>query len=303
MRFASGAGGLRATDLPARAVARGEDEYPASLEHLPDPPERLWVAGRELVGLPPGVAIVGARSPTRYGEEIATGLAADLARAGLAVVSGLARGIDTCAHEGAIENGVTVAVLPGGIDRCYPASNKLLYERIAERGALVAEVPPGTPTHKHRFTHRNRIIAALALAVIVVQAAEKSGALSTARQALEIGREVFAVPGDVRLDVSAGVHELLRDGAAVCASAGDVLDRIAPEMARSAAVTTFVPIPHGMPEPERAILEALGGESMSIDELAVRVLVAGSPLLIAISRLELDGWVGRGPGGRIYRSR
>ena len=158
---------------------------------------------------------MGTRTPTHYGEEIAQGIASDLARSNLCVVSGLARGVDAWAHAGALDGGTTIAVLPGGIDRCYPSSNRELYERIAETGALVAEVPPGTPTHKRRFTHRNRIIAALSLAVVVVQAAEVSGALATARYGLDCGREVFAVPGDVRVDVSAGVHGLLRDGAAL----------------------------------------------------------------------------------------
>jgi len=303
MRFVSGPGGMRATDLDMRIVPRGTPAYPAMLEHLPDPPHRLWIAGREVVGLPPGVAIVGARTPSHYGEEMARGLASDLARAGLCIVSGLARGIDTCAHLGALENGTTVAVLPGGIDHCYPANNRELYERIVDEGSLVAEVPPGTPTHKHRFTHRNRIIAALSLAVVVVQAAEQSGALATARHAINIGREVFAVPGDVRLDVSAGVHGLLRDGAALCASAGDVLERIAPELERSAAQSAFAGIPADMPDVQARILECLGGASMSIDGLGYAVGVVGGPLLGAITRLELAGWLGRGPGGRIHRVR
>ncbi len=303
MRFVSRGAGLRAADIDARVVARGCDAYPPTLEHLPDPPDRLWVAGRDLVGLPPCVAIVGARTPSHYGEEIARGLAADLARGGLCVVSGLARGIDTCAHVGALDAGLTVAVLPGGIDHCYPASNKGLYERIADEGCLVAEVPPGTATHKHRFTHRNRIIAALSLAVVVVQAAEQSGALATARHALNIGREVLAVPGDVRLDVSAGVHALLRDGAALCASAGDVLERIAPELRRAAVRTSFASIPLDLPDAQALILERLGGTPMSIDALAGATGVVGGPLLVALTRLELAGWVSRGPGGAIHRVR
>lgn len=303
MRFASRGGGLVAVDIDARVHPRGSSEYPRCLEHLGDPPDRLWVAGRDLVGLSPCVAIVGTRTPTRYGEDIARGIAADLAHAGLCIVSGMARGIDTCAHLGALDAGTTIAVLPGGIDRCYPASNKQLYERIADEGALVAEVPPGTATHKHRFTHRNRIIAALSLAVVVVQAAEQSGALATARHALDIGREVFAVPGDVRLEVSLGVHALLRDGAAVCAGARDVLERIAPELSRSAATTTFAPIPDTLPEPQARILEALGGETLSVDALAMRVELSRLPLLVAITKLELTGWIARGPGGALHRTR
>jgi DNA processing protein len=303
VRFATRSGGLFALDLDSRVVERGEEEYPELLEHLPDPPDRLWIAGRALAALPPCVAIVGTRTPTHYGAEVAEDLAADLARAGMCVVSGLARGVDACAHRGALANGVTVAVLPGGIDRCYPSSNRELYERIADDGALVAEVPPGTPTHKRRFTHRNRIIAGLSLAVVVVQAAEKSGALSTARHGLDIGREVFAVPGDVRVDVSAGTHGLLRDGAALCTRAGDVLERIRPELARAVASRTLGPLPEGMAEGPAAILSLLGGEVMTIGSLGVATGMGPSALAIAISDLELDGWISRGPGALVRRVR
>lgn len=303
MRFVSRGGGLRAADIDARVVPRGSEGYPAALDHLPDPPPRLWVAGRDIAALAPCIAIVGTRTPTHYGEEIARGLAADLARAGMCVVSGLARGIDARAHEGALGAGTTVAVLPGGIDHCYPASNRELYERISEDGALVAEVPPGTPTHKQRFTHRNRIIAALSLAVVVVQAAERSGALATARHALDIGREVFAVPGDVRVDVSAGVHGLLRDGAALCTNAHDVLERIGPELERGSSERTFAAIPDHVPEQQARMLEALGGDAMSVEALGREAGLAGGPLIVAVTRLELAGWIARGPGGTVHRVR
>lgn len=303
MRFTSRGGGLFAVDLDHRVVARGDDEYPEMLEHLRDPPERLWVAGRELGSLPPCVAIVGTRTPTHYGQDVATGLAADLARAGMCVVSGLARGIDSFAHAGALDFGTTVAVLPGGIDRCYPSSNRDLYERIAEEGVLVAEVEPATPTHKRRFTHRNRIIAALSLGVVVVQAAERSGALSTARHGLDIGRDVFAVPGDIRVEVSAGVHELLRDGAAVCAGAGDVLERIRPELERIAARRTLDPLPETLTPEQRAVLELLGGEPMTLGSLAASTGLGASSLGVAVTRLELAGWIARGPGALVRRVR
>lgn len=303
MRFVSGPGGLRAIDVNARETPRRHERYPEMLEHLPDPPERLWVAGMDLVSLSPCVAIVGSRTPTHYGQEIAHGLAADLARSGISVVSGLARGIDSWAHIGALDRGTTIAVLAGGIDRCHPASNRELYERIAEEGALISEVPPGTPNHKRRFTHRNRIIAALSLAVVVVQAAEKSGALATARHALNIGREVFAVPGDVRLEVSVGVHELLRDGAAVCTSAGDVLERIGPELERTKADRALATVPGDLPPAQRAMLELLGGDAMSAEALGREVGVVGGALAIALTRLEMAGWIVRGPGGSVRRAR
>ena len=303
MRFTSRSGGLFAVDLDYRIIEKDDDEYPEMLSHLSDPPERLWVAGRDLAALPPCVAIVGTRTPTHYGREVASGLAGDLARLGMCVVSGLARGIDSCAHSGALDNGSTVGVLPGGINRCYPASNRELYERIADGGTLVAEVEPGTPTHKRRFTHRNRIIAALSLAVVVVQAAERSGALSTARHGLDIGRDVFAVPGDIRVEVSAGVHGLLRDGAAVCAGAGDVLERIRPELERIAARRTLEPLPATMPPEHRAILGLLGGDVMTIGSLAGETKLSASGIAVAISKLELNGWIARGPGALVRRVR
>jgi DNA processing protein len=303
VRFLSGPGGLRAADLDVRVIARGADGYPGPLEHLPDPPDRLWVVGRDLASLPPCVAIVGSRTPTHYGQEIAHGLAADLAARDICVVSGLARGIDSFAHRGALEGGTTVAVLAGGIDRCHPASNRELYEQIAEEGALLAEVPPGTPNHKRRFTHRNRIIAALSLAVVVVQAGERSGALATARHALGIGRDVFAVPGDIRVEVSAGCHELLRDGATPCTSANDVLQRIEPELARASADRVFVDPPDDMPEPHRAMLSLLGGEAMSSELLGRDAGLAGGALAVALIRLEIAGWIARGPGGSVRRVR
>jgi len=303
VRFQHRSGGLFATDLDARIVARSDAEYPELLEHLADPPQRLWVAGRDLATLPPCVAIVGTRTPTHYGEEIAQGIASDLARSNLCVVSGLARGVDAWAHAGALDGGTTIAVLPGGIDRCYPSSNRELYERIAETGALVAEVPPGTPTHKRRFTHRNRIIAALSLAVVVVQAAEVSGALATARYGLDCGREVFAVPGDVRVDVSAGVHGLLRDGAALCTGSADILERIRPELDRAAARRTLEPVPEGMDADAVRVLALLGGEAMTLGSLIVASGLAARELSIAVSGLELGGWVARGPGSLVRRVR
>ena len=303
MRFITRGGGLFASDLDYRVVERSDPEYPPLLHHLPDPPNRLWVAGRELESLPPCVAVVGTRTPNHYGQEIALGLAGDLATAGICVVSGLARGIDAIAHDGALVNGITLAVLPGGIDRCYPSSNRDLYEQIADEGVLVSEVPPGTPTHKRRFTHRNRIIAALSLAVVVVQAGEPSGALATANHALTIGREVFAVPGDVRVDVSAGVHQLLRDGAGVCTCAGDVLERIAPELERVAATRTLAELPGGMSPNETTVLELLGGEAMTLGSIGLATGLGASALAVAVTSLELDGWVARGPGALIRRVR
>lgn len=303
MRFRTDKGRVLAEGLSWRVVGRDEDEYPDVLEHLPDPPARLWVVGRRLHELPPCVAVVGTRTPTPYGQEITHALASEIARGGVCVVSGLARGIDAWAHAGALEHGTTVGVVAGGIDVCYPSSNRELYERIAERGALVAEQPPGTPTHKRRFTHRNRIIAALSICTVVVQAGERSGALSTARHALAIGRDVFAVPGDVRADVSVGPHELLRDGAAPCTCAGDILERVGDELARGSSMRGLQPVPADLAPEQAAFLELLGTETLRAERVGGMAGLDGATLATTLVRLELAGWITRAAGGSIRRLR
>jgi DNA processing protein len=292
-----------AEDLDWRVVRRAGAEYPPLLEHLPDPPAALWVAGRGPVTPVRCVAVVGTRTPTAYGREIAYALASELARAGVCVVSGLARGVDASAHEGALEHGTTVAVLAGGVDVCYPSSNRRLYERIAERGTIVAEHPPGTPTYKGRFTHRNRIIAALSLATVVVQAGERSGALATARHALDIGRDVLAVPGDIRIDMSAGSNGLLRDGAHPCTCVADVLGQIGMGVAGGTARQSLRPVPADLPAEQIAILELLGGETLVADDVGSMSGLRGLALATSLSALELAGWIEAGPGGTVRRIR
>lgn len=195
-----------------RVIERGGHEYPEALLRLQDPPSRLHIAG--VLPTEPAVAVVGSRRCTRYGATLARDMAASIARAGWTVVSGLARGIDTAAHLGALDGGgPTVAVLGCGIGRWYPASNRQLGERIVESGAVVSEYPPGTDPAPWRFPARNRIIVGLSVAVVVVEAAEKSGALITARLAMERGIEVFAVPGDLDRETSRGTNRLIADGA------------------------------------------------------------------------------------------
>ena len=305
MRFRSDRGRLIVEDLDFRVVPRGGAEYPPLLEHLRDPPERLWVAGDLPGPATTCVAIVGTRTPTAYGREIASGLASELARAGAWVVSGMARGIDSSAHAGALERGATIAVLAGGVDVCYPSANKNLYERILERGAVLSEHPPGTATYKSSFTHRNRIIAALSLATVVVQAGERSGALATARHALDIGREVLAVPGDIRVDVSAGSNGLLRDGAHPCTCAADVLGQIGVGVGVGAggARRSLLPIPSDLPPEQAAILELLGGDTLVSESVGGMVGLQGGALATALGLLELDGWIESGPGDTVRRRR
>lgn len=207
-------------------IAPKDYEYSKNLEFIPQSPERLFVAGDLPKSRIKTVAIVGARKPTAYGREVAEKLATDLARAGVVVVSGLAYGIDACAHRGALDGGgVTIAVLAGGLDKIYPASNRGLADRIVQNGgALISEYPEGVPAMKHQFLERNRIVSGLADVVIVVEAAERSGTLSTANHALEQGKDVFAVPGNITSPLSAGCNRLIKMGATPLLSVQDILE-------------------------------------------------------------------------------
>jgi DNA processing protein len=278
-----------------RVVWRGAAEYPSWLAQMHDPPPALWVRGR----LDPAegaraVAIVGARAATPLGQGFARVLAADLAAAGLTVVSGLARGIDTAAHVGALEaGGRTVAVLGSGIDRPYPQQNARLAEAIAEKGALVSEFPPGTEPWKGNFPRRNRTIAGWSRVVVVVEAGERSGALITARVALEEGRDVMAVPGHPSVPAAAGTNALLRDGAAVVRDARDVLAELGLDPAAAAAAA-----PAGDP-----LLAALRrGVPATLEEIASRVARPVPELLARLSELELSGAVRRVSGALFVRS-
>jgi DNA processing protein len=282
----------------ARVVRRGAAEYPSWLGRIHDPPAVLWVRGH----IDPdegtrSVAIVGARAATPLGQSFARVLAADLAAAGLTIVSGLARGIDTAAHVGALEaGGRTVAVLGSGIDRPYPQQNARLAEAIAATGALVSEFPPGTEPWKSHFPRRNRTIAGWSRLVVVVEAGERSGALITARVALDEGRDVMAVPGHPSVPAAAGTNALLRDGAAVVRDARDVLAELG---LRPPAVS-----PHGASGvAEDPLLRALPrGVPATLEEIAARAARPLPELLARLSELELAGAVRRVSGALFVRS-
>jgi DNA processing protein len=238
--------------LGARLIAACEPDYPALLRHIDTAPPVLCVLGEASCLARPAVGIVGARNASAAGLRIARQISGDLGRAGFVVVSGLARGIDTAAHTAAIETG-TVAAIAGGIGVVYPPENAGLQARIAETGAVVTEMPPGAqPTAKH-FPRRNRIISGLSRGVLVVEAAERSGSLITARLALEQNREVFAVPGSPLDPRSAGTNRLIRNGALLTVSADDILAALDPMLR---------PTP---PEP-KAELDDLAGESDEVEE-------------------------------------
>lgn len=284
-------------DSPPLCVRPGDASFPTGLPPLDPPPDALWLRGRvELLEVGPRVALVGSRSATPYGLEQARRLAQGLARAGVVVVSGLARGIDEAGHLAALDaGGATVAVLGSGIDRPWPQGPAT--ERLLCEGLLMTEFPPGTPPRRHHFPLRNRWIAALAEAVVVVEAAPRSGSLITARWALELGREVLAVPGRVDHPLARGAHRLLREGAGLVEGPEDVLACLAGE--RGIDVRTG-PGPDAETAPEDPLLAALVGETLSPAELARRT---GTPLpevLAALAVHDLDGRVARVPGG-LYR--
>jgi DNA processing protein len=277
-----------------QAIARRGPGYPPLLAELHDPPPRLFVRGDAAVLSEPGVAVVGARSCSAYGAQVARALARELAAAGLVVVSGLARGVDGEAHRGALEGGGrTVAVLGCGIDRDYPRSHGELARRIVTSGAVVSEYPPGVEPAPWRFPARNRIIAGLSLATVVVEARERSGALITADFALELGRDVFAVPGEITSGLSAGTNDLLRQGAAPLTAVRDVLDAVGLEVeptARSASVS----------DAARSLLALLDDGASAADDLTRASGLSSAEVAAALVELELGGLAAQAEG--VYRS-
>ncbi len=215
------------TASAVRRIASSDEEFPVQLSALPSAPAELWIRGRISADDALAVAVVGSRRATPYGIEIAERISAELAARGVTVVSGLARGIDSAAHRGALAaRGRTIAVLGSGVDVIYPPENRQLAQRIAESGALLSQFAPGTPPLPYHFPERNRVIAGLALGVVVVEAAERSGSLITAGFAAELGREVMAVPGRVTAPESQGAHRLIQDGAALVTSWQDIIAQL-----------------------------------------------------------------------------
>ncbi|MBV8912981.1 MAG: DNA-protecting protein DprA [Acetobacteraceae bacterium] len=292
----------------ARLLWLGEPDYPALLGMLDGAPPALSVLGDVTVLNAKSVALVGARNASTNGKRMAELLAADLAAAGLVVVSGMARGIDTAAHIGALRAGRTVAAIAGGIDVVYPPENAELQRRVAENGAVVAEAPFGTAPQARHFPRRNRIIAGLSLGVIVVEAAPRSGSLITARLAADMGRDLFAVPGSPLDPRCRGSNDLIRAGAQLVESASDVLQNL-PEHPK-----TLVPPPGrpGVAEPaqayeptledrdraRRVVLENLGHDPTPIDDLVRRCQLSASSVVAALLELELGGRLEVLPGNK-----
>ena len=276
-------------------VSRGRPGYPALLGELHDPPPRLYLRGGPVELFErPAVAIVGARSCSPYGAQVAREVARELAAAGVVVVSGLARGVDGEGHRGALAaGGLTVAVLGCGIDRDYPRAHAQLAARIAESGVIVSEYPPGIEPSAWRFPERNRIVAGLAHATVVVEARERSGALITADFALELGRDVFAVPGEITSALSAGTNDLIRQGATPLLTADDVLEALGLER-------TPPRVPDTLSAGARTRLEPLSETARTLDELGRLTGLESAALAAALTELELAGLAASGDG--VYRS-
>ena len=294
-------------DAGAVALTRDDDGYPQRIRELHDPPVVLYLRGDPALLGHPGMGVVGTRTPTPYGRAAAEGLAGELTRAGYAIVSGMARGIDAAAHAAALGvGGATIGVLGHGIDRVYPAENRQLFRRVAQRGLLLSELPPGEEPLAGNFPRRNRLIAALSAGVLVVEMGERSGARHTVDYALELGREVFAVPGPIGSPASAGTNQLLKEGARLVTSARDVLEELhgvgnadAPPPLPSSAPPPSPPAPD-LPEEEARVLAALGLEPRHVDELAAAVSLPTSRVLAALLGLELAGLVSALPG-KLFR--
>jgi len=293
-------------DPDARAIVTlGDEDYPAALLQTADPPCLLYATGRihQLRHLQAArlLAIVGSRNPTPQGRLNAHAFAQNLAQAGLGIVSGLALGMDGAAHEGALEGAdtgqlATLAVVGTGLDRVYPKQHLPLARRIAQQGLILSEYPLGTPPLAENFPRRNRIISGLSQGTLVVEAALESGSLITARQALEQGREVFAIPGSIHSPQSKGCHALIRQGAKLVESAQDVLEEL-----RVPDPFAQVPLTLDIPPPEAGLLTLLGHEPVGLDALQARSGLDTAQLQAELLDLELEGQVERLPGGLFQR--
>ena len=289
--------------IGARLLFLGDADYPPLLAEIDAAPPVLAVLGDVAALAGPCIALVGARNASTNGKRMAELLAHDLATAGLVVVSGLARGIDTSAHTGALRAGQTVAAIAGGIDVVYPAENADLQQRVAEHGAVVAEAPFGTAPQARHFPRRNRVIAGLSMAVIVVEAAPRSGSLITARFAAEMNRELFAVPGSPLDPRCRGSNDLLRTGAHLVESASDVLASLPRRQTQRRTGVSEAPGRYDGPsvDPDQArrlIIENLSPEPTEVDDLVRRCQLSASAAVVALLELELGGRVEMLPGNK-----
>ncbi len=299
---------LRWLEKPHRYVVSSLDpRYPESLSSIPSPPVLLYVEGDVDLLTRPGVAFVGSRKATPPALALTQKLSGELAARGLSIISGLARGVDGAAHQGALaQNGWTLAVTGNGLDSVYPRCHKTMAAEIASAGAIVSEFPLGAPPAGHHFPRRNRIISGLSLGVVVVEAALRSGSLSTARHALEQGREVMAIPGSVNNPLSRGCHALLKSGAALVECADDIVAEIAAQIDMDTLLasgsTRHEVAQDQMADPQSVLLLAkMGYEPTSVDRLIVASGIPASEILTTLLRMELAGQVAVDSSGRYTR--
>lgn len=303
----------------ATVVTRTDPLYPPRLAEVPTAPSVLFVRGDPGLLQEPQLAIVGSRNPTVGGVQTTKAFASHLAGLGLVITSGMATGIDSAAHLGALESGRTIAVLGTGPDRVYPAANRELARRIAAEGALVSEFPPGTGPQSSHFPRRNLTISGLSLGTLVTEAAPRSGSLITARYAAEQGREVFAIPGSIHNPLARGCHALIRDGAKLIDSVDQLLEELAPQLqgflaapvtgggpeARTAITSQLQPsLVMATPELDadyRRLLERMGHDPVALDELVERTGFSAQEVSSMLLLLELQGHVSCLPGGRFGR--
>jgi len=284
--------------LGGSCLLPGDSEFPSALARIPDPPAALFLLGDRSILRQPMTAVVGSRDHSNYGATVTRMVAGAAARAGLAVVSGMARGLDAEAHLGALDaGGATVGVLGNGLGIIYPAANRRLYERMAEEGLLLTEFPPGERPHAGSFPRRNRLISGLAAVTVVIEAAAGSGTLNTVEAALSQGRDVMAVPGAITSRTSVGTNRLIRDGAEPLLGPEDLLAHyraLADDDAPS-PVTAPRPAPE-VCGPDRAVLEAIGAAPAHVDAVVAALSRPVADVLDALCRLELAGLVAQHPG-------
>jgi len=281
--------------LEVRLISYWDDEYPAPLKQIHDPPALLYLRGR----LPENdaFAIVGSRLATAGGLQLTREIASHIASRGITIVSGLARGIDTAAHLGALdEKGATIAVLGCGIDRVYPPENGRLFHRILEKNAIISEFPPGTPPLAGHFPGRNRIISGLSRGVLVVEAASGSGSLITSEFALEQGREVFAVPGSVKHRTSSGPNQLLKEGAVLVTDADDILHLLWPKLPAGKQQKSDTEFIKGLDIRQRSVYQLLDTDPQHIDEIGRKCNLTPMDVSAILLDLELQGGVQALPG-------
>lgn len=289
----------KAEKLGIKIATQNESSYPAALLNMPYPPPAIYILGEVLPSDAFSIAIVGSRKPSYYGTRVARFMAENAVEEGLAVVSGMARGIDSVAHKGALKGrGRTIAVLGSGIDVIYPPENEKLAQKIAENGAVISEFSFGTCPFPQNFPRRNRIISGLALGVVIVQAGESGGALITADFALEQGREVFAVPGEIDNPLSRGTHRLIKQGARLVEGIGDVLEELGIPTAREHHRTNNSN-KVSLSSREKRVLLQLGFSPMSTDDIVIATGFLVSRVTTTLVSLELKGIVTRVTGGYV----